>query len=63
LAWAELCEKLEQQHRTRVEEATAAREKLRRQKRGKSRAQKQRMTEDKRHTSRLKSLRGRVTVE
>jgi protein subunit release factor B len=63
LAWTELCEKLEAQTRSRDAQATAAREKLRRQKRGKSRAQKQRMTEEKRRKSQVKSLRGRVTVE
>jgi len=63
LAWSELCAKLEEESRSRVAQATAAREKLRRQKRGKSRAQKQRMTEEKRHVSQVKSLRGRVTAE
>lgn len=63
LAWAELCEKLETQNRARADEAKAAREKLCRQKRGKSRAQKQRMTADKRRNHQVKSLRGRVTAE
>lgn len=63
LAWTELCEKLEEQARSRVAEAKAAREKLRRQKRGKSRAQKVRMAEDKRRQSQVKSLRSRVTPE
>lgn len=63
LAWAELCEKLEEQNCSRIAEAKSAREKIRRQKRGKSRAQKQRMTEEKRRNSRTKSMRGRVTTE
>jgi len=63
LAWAELCEKLEEQNHSRAAEAKAAQEKLRRQKRGKSRAQKQRMTEEKRRNSRIKAMRGRVTAE
>ena len=62
-AWTELCEKIEAQNRARSAEIKSAKEKLRRQKRGKSRAQKARMTADKRRQSQVKSMRGRVTTD
>jgi peptide chain release factor len=63
LAWSELCDKIEAASRTAVAAQRQAREKLRRQKRTKSRAQKARMVAQKRHRSGLKSKRGRVGEE
>ena len=63
LAWAELCEKLEARARGRVEAAVDAREAERRRTRQKSRGQKARMVQAKKHRARHKSTRGRVREE
>lgn len=60
-AWQDLCEKLEARRQAEVAEARSARERVRRQNRKKSRAQKARMVAGKRHRSDLKSRRGRVS--
>lgn len=60
LAWAELADKLEARRREAAGAAQAARELARRQKRQKSRGQKLRMIEAKRHRAKHKSARGRV---
>lgn len=60
LAWEELCEKLEARLRSIAAEAQAAREKLRRKNRVKSRTQKARMVGDKRRRGQVKSTRSRV---
>ena len=62
LAWIELAEKLEWQKQSAINQAQAARELVRRQKRQKSRGQKARMIEGKKHRAKIKSKRGR-TVE
>jgi peptide chain release factor len=59
-AWTELCEKLAAQARARVDAAEQAREAERRRTRQKSRGQKIRMIETKKHRARHKSRRGRV---
>ena len=61
LAWAELCEKLEQTLRLAEAERRSAVEKERRRKRPKSRAQKRRMVEGKRHRRVAKDQRGRIS--
>lgn len=63
IAWLELCAKLEQRARQEIAERQAAREKIRRQKRTKSRTQKAVMVAAKRHRRGLKTLRGRVGDE
>ena len=64
LAWNELAEKLEWRSREAANRAQAARELVRRQKRGKSRGQKLRMVQGKRHRAQIKSKRrGRVFEE
>ncbi|HEY4249496.1 MAG TPA: peptide chain release factor-like protein [Lacunisphaera sp.] len=64
LAWNELAEKLEWRSREAANRAQAARELVRRQKRGKSRGQKLRMVQGKRHRAQIKSRRrGRVFEE
>ncbi|MEO6993687.1 MAG: peptide chain release factor-like protein [Lacunisphaera sp.] len=64
LAWNELAEKLEWRRQEAANQAQAARELVRRQKRGKSRAQKLRMVQGKRHRAQIKSKRrGRVSDE
>ena len=59
LAWTELAEKLEWRRAEAANQAQAARELVRRQKRGKSRGQKLRMVAGKRHRAKIKSTRGR----
>ncbi len=63
LAWEELCEKIETKNKEHAAELKSAREKLRRKNRGKSRAQKARMTAEKRRHSQVKSTRARVASE
>jgi len=63
LAWQELCEKLEARARAAVDAAQQERERSRRQARQKSRGQKARMIEAKRHRARHKARRGRVSDE
>jgi protein subunit release factor B len=64
LAWNELAEKLEWRRQETANRAQAARELIRRQKRGKSRGQKLRMVQGKRHRAEIKSKRrGRVFEE
>ncbi len=64
LAWNELAEKLEWRRKEAANQAQAARELVRRQKRGKSRGQKLRMIQGKRHRAQIKSKRqGRVSEE
>ena len=63
IAWQELCEKLESRLRESAALQRSAAEKIRRQKRTKSRAQKARMVQTKRHRTGVKSLRGRVEKE
>jgi protein subunit release factor B len=57
LAWAELAEKLAWRRQESANQAQAARELVRRQKRQKSRGQKARMIEGKKHRARIKSKR------
>ncbi|MEI6105650.1 MAG: peptide chain release factor-like protein [Opitutae bacterium] len=57
LAWTELADKLEQRIRAQVSEAQGDRERVRRQKRQKSRGQKARMIEGKKHRARTKANR------
>lgn len=63
LAWTELADKLEHRHATAAKQAQAARELVRRQTRQKSRGQKQRMLESKKHRAKHKASRGRVSGE
>jgi len=63
LAWLELCEKLEAQRRAALAEYRDRMERVRRQKRTKSSAQKARMVSEKRHRSGTKAQRGRVDLE
>lgn len=60
LAWKELCERLEQRTRAAAEARVDAREAERRRTRQKSRGQKARMIESKKHRARHKAKRGRV---
>ncbi len=60
LAWAELCAKLETRARVKAEAAVAARETERRRTRQKSRGQKIRMIESKKHRAGIKQQRGRI---
>src|SRR5476651_2031591 len=57
LAWTELADKLEWRRQESVNQAQAARELARRQKRQKSRGQKIRMIETKKHRAKIKSKR------
>jgi len=57
LAWNELAEKLEWRRQEAANQLQAARELIRRQKRGKSRGQKIRMVQAKRHRAKIKSKR------
>ncbi len=57
LAWMELAEKLEWRRAESTNQAQAARELARRQKRQKSRGQKVRMIETKKHRAKIKSTR------
>jgi protein subunit release factor B len=59
IAWAELCEKLEARARAARDAVVAAREAERRRERQKSRAQKRRLVESKRHRAGIKARRGR----
>lgn len=59
LAWTELAEKLEWQKQAAANQAQGDRELARRQKRQKSRGQKARMIEEKKHRAKIKSKRGR----
>ncbi len=63
LAWVQLCDKLEERVRSAKAEVIDAREKERRRTRGKSRGQKIRMIESKKHRAKHKSTRGRVGGE
>lgn len=63
LAWLELCGKLEARVRTAAQSVVAEREAERRRTRQKSRGQKRRMMESKRHRAGIKSLRGRAADE
>jgi len=63
IAWEELCAKIEASVRAARAAQKSAVEKVRRQKRGKSRAQKARMVAGKRHRSQVKSKRARPTDE
>jgi len=58
LAWTELADKLEWRRQESANQAQAARELVRRQKRQKSRGQKARMIEGKKHRAKIKSARG-----
>ena len=62
-AWLELCDRLEARARAAADAARQASERLRRQTRQKSRGQKVRMIEMKRHRARNKGARGRVRDE
>lgn len=59
LAWTELAYKMEWRQAAAANEKQAARELVRRQKRQKSRGQKARMIESKKHRAKIKSKRGR----
>ena len=59
IAWQELAEKLEWRRAESANQAQASRELARRQKRQKSRGQKVRMIETKKHRAKIKSKRGR----
>ncbi len=59
LAWTELAEKLEWRRAESANQAQAARELARRQKRQKSRGQKLRMIQSKKHRAGIKARRGR----
>jgi protein subunit release factor B len=61
LAWLELGEKLEARRRTAAQAAVDEREVERRRTRQKSRGQKRRMIEAKKHRAKNKSARGRVS--
>jgi protein subunit release factor B len=61
LAWSELAEKLEWRRKEEANQRQAARELVRRQTRQKSRGQKARMIETKKHRAKHKSARGRVS--
>ena len=63
LAWSQLCDKLEERVRSAKAEVIDAREKERRRTRGKSRGQKIRMIESKKHRAKHKATRGRVGGE
>ena len=59
LAWSELADKLEWRKAEAANQKQAARELVRRQKRQKSRGQKLRMIESKKHRAKIKQARGR----
>jgi peptide chain release factor len=63
IAWQELCDKIAAQLRTVAAQKKSAAEKLRRQKRTKSKTQKARMVASKRHRRGLKTARQRVELE
>ena len=63
LAWAELCAKLEERKKAEAMQRQGERERNRRRHRQKSRGQKARMIESKKHRAHIKSARGRVGAE
>ena len=63
LAWAELCAKLEERQRAERAKQKDEREQCRRRNRQKSRGQKIRMIESKKHRAGIKSRRGRPDVD
>ncbi|MEO6568459.1 MAG: peptide chain release factor-like protein [Opitutaceae bacterium] len=63
LAWVELCDKLEARRNAAAAATQQAREAQRRRTRPKSRAQKNRMIETKKHRAKQKSRRGHVAGE
>ena len=63
LAWTELCTKLEEQKRAATALQQDEREKNRRRHRKKSRAQKVRMIESKKHRATIKARRGHAAAE
>ena len=63
LAWEALCAKLEERHRTAAAAQQADRAREQRRRRQKSRGQKARMIESKKHRAGIKSSRGRVGAE
>lgn len=63
LAWAELCDKLERRRRGEQDAAIQARERIKRQTRQKTRAQKNRMIETKHRRAYRKAGRGRVALD
>ena len=63
LAWTELAVKLEWRRQEVVNQSQAASELARRQQRQKSRGQKARMMEGKKHRAKIKSKRGRTHAE
>lgn len=63
LAWQELCAKLEARRRAAAQAVVDEREIERRRTRQKSRGQKRRMIEAKRHRSAIKARRGRTQVD
>ena len=63
LAWQELCDKLEARRRAAVQAVVDERETERRRTRQKSRGQKRRMVEAKKHRATIKARRGRAEIE
>ena len=63
LAWAELCAKLEERDRAATAARQAGRAKIQRRNRQKSRGQKIRMIQSKKHRAGIKSSRGRVGAD
>ena len=63
LAWTELADKLEWRRQETANQQQAARELVRRQKRQKSRGQKARMIEAKKHRAGIKARRGRPEAD
>ena len=63
VAWTELAAKLEWRRLEVANQAQSARELVRRQKRPKSRGQKVRMMESKKHRAKIKAKRGRNHAE
>jgi protein subunit release factor B len=63
LAWAELCAKLEERKRAAAAERQDEQAKNRRRNRQKSRGQKARMIQSKKHRAGIKSSRGRVGAD
>src|ERR1044072_6101782 len=63
IAWQELCEKLEERRRNAAGAQRDAVEKEKRRNRPKSRGQKLRMIESKKHRARTKGHRGRVDLD
>jgi protein subunit release factor B len=62
-AWSELCRRLEERARAAAEQARQAHEKDRRRTRQKSRGQKVRMIQSKKHRAAAKGRRGRVEMD